>query len=102
MRPVLAIDTPKRSVAFMRFLWNRFWADQCFEAAGALAYTTLFALVPLGALGLALISAFQAFEAVKSRAVQFIFEQLVPSAGEEVLSQFNSFFEKQAVISLDF
>ena len=26
--------------SFPRFLWTRFWDDQCFEAAGALAYTT--------------------------------------------------------------
>lgn len=100
MPNVLSLRSQKRSVAFMRFLWHRFWDDQCFEAAGALAYTTLFALVPLGAVGLALISAFDAFEAVKSRALQFVFEQLVPSAGSEVLTQFNSFFEKAAQLSV--
>lgn len=100
MQNVLSLRSQKRSVAFMRFLWHRFWDDQCFEAAGALAYTTLFALVPLGAVGLALISAFDAFEAVKSRALQFVFEQLVPSAGSEVLTQFNSFFEKAAQLSV--
>lgn len=100
MPNVLSLKSQRRGVAFMRFLWHRFWDDQCFEAAGALAYTTLFALVPLGAVGLALISAFDAFEAVKSRALQFVFEQLVPSAGAEVMSQFNSFFEKAAQLSV--
>ena len=33
--------------AFARFLWTRFLDDRCFETAGALSYTTLFALVPL-------------------------------------------------------
>lgn len=100
MRPVLPTESTKRGVAFARFLWHRFWDDQCFEAAGALAYTTLFALVPLGALGLALISAFDAFEAVKTRALEFVFSQLIPSAGEEVLAQFNNFFEKAAQLSI--
>ena len=36
-----------RRRAFARFLWRRFLADKCFETAGALSYTTLFAVVPL-------------------------------------------------------
>jgi membrane protein len=98
--PPPLLESPKRSVAFAKFLWKRFWDDNCFEAAGALSYTTLFALVPLGAVGLAIVSAFDAFEAVKSRALEFIFQQFVPSAGTEVLGQLNNFFEKASHLSV--
>lgn len=97
--PQPLMESPRRSVAFARFLWQRFWDDNCFEAAGALAYTTLFALVPLGAVGLAVLSAFDAFETVKSRALEFVFSQFIPSAGHEVLEQLNSFFEKASQLS---
>ena len=33
--------------AFARYLWQRFRDDNCFQYAGALSYTTVFALVPL-------------------------------------------------------
>ena len=36
-----------RAATFARFLWRRFLDDNLFQAAGSLAYTTAFALVPL-------------------------------------------------------
>ena len=35
---------------FFRFLWDRFLGDNLFQAAGALSYTTVFALVPAPAM----------------------------------------------------
>ena len=35
-----------RAGAFFRFTWKRFLGDRLFEAAGALSFTTVFALVP--------------------------------------------------------
>ena len=43
---LLHLRDPARRIAFMRFLLRRFWDDNLFEAAGSLAYTTVFALVP--------------------------------------------------------
>ncbi len=70
--------------AFARFLWRRFIDDQCFEAAGALAYTTLFALVPLAAVALAIVALFPVFGDVRDTVTEFIFSNFVPAAGAEV------------------
>lgn len=79
----MRIDRDK-SWAFARFLWRRFLDDQCFEAAGALAYTTLFALVPLAAVALAIVAMFPVFGEVRDTLTEFIFSNFVPAAGTEV------------------
>ena len=50
-----------RSGSFLRFLWRRFVDDRLFEAAGALAFTTVFALVPLSMVVFGVLSAFPVF-----------------------------------------
>jgi len=71
-------------LAFQRFLLRRFWDDQCFEAAAALAYTTLFALVPLASVAIAIVSLFPVFETVRGTLSEFIFSNFVPASGAEV------------------
>lgn len=73
-----------RSVAFVRFLGRRFVDDQCFEAAGALSYTTLFALVPLAAATFGILAAFPQFEVWSAQLSHFVFANFVPSAAQEV------------------
>jgi membrane protein len=70
--------------AFGHFLWRRFRDDNCFETAGALSYTTLFAIVPLLSAVLAMISLFPAFAALRGTLSNFIFRNFVPGAGETV------------------
>lgn len=74
----------ERGWAFSRFLWRRFVDDQCFEVAGALAFTTLFALVPLAAVALAIVALFPVFGSVRDTLTEFIFSNFVPAAGAEV------------------
>ncbi|HET9835353.1 MAG TPA: YihY family inner membrane protein [Rhodanobacteraceae bacterium] len=74
----------ERLRAFAHFLWQRFVDDKCFETAGALSYTTLFAIVPLLAAVLAIISAFPVFAEWRDRFSDFIFRNFVPSAGNAV------------------
>jgi membrane protein len=74
----------ERLRAFARFLWQRFLDDKCFETAGALSYTTLFAIVPLLAAVLAIVSAFPVFAEWRDRFSDFIFRNFVPSAGSAV------------------
>ncbi|HEX6613551.1 MAG TPA: YihY family inner membrane protein [Rhodanobacteraceae bacterium] len=74
----------ERLRAFARFLWQRFVDDKCFETAGALSYTTLFAIVPLLAAVLAIISAFPVFAEWRDRFSDFVFRNFVPSAGSAV------------------
>lgn len=70
--------------AFGHFLWRRFRDDNCFETAGALSYTTLFAIVPLLAAVFAIVSAFPAFAGLRDTMSNFIFHNFVPGAGATV------------------
>lgn len=70
--------------SFARFLRRRFVEDKCFETAGALSYTTLFALVPLMASVIGILSAFPMFSDWTGQLVDFIFRNFVPATGMTV------------------
>lgn len=70
--------------AFGLFVWRRFVADKCFETAGALSYTTLFALVPLMAAVFGILAALPAFAGMSLRLQDFVFSNFVPAAGRAV------------------
>ncbi len=70
--------------AFARFLWQRLLDDKCFETAGALSFTTLFAIVPMLAAVIAIVSVFPAFAELRDSVTHFIFRSFVPAAGETV------------------
>ncbi len=74
----------ERLRAFAHFLWRRFRDDNCFETAGALSYTTLFAIVPLLSAILAMLSLFPAFAPLRDTLSNFIFRNFVPGAGDTV------------------
>lgn len=72
------------AVAFVRHLWRRFVDDKCFETAGALSYTTLFALVPLTAAVFGILSVFRVFDTWTDKLTDFLFRNFVPAAGATV------------------
>lgn len=74
----------ERIVLFSKFLLRRFLDDRCFESAGALAYTTLFALVPLSAVVFAVLSAFPMFHDWTERITSFLFNNFVPASARGV------------------
>jgi membrane protein len=77
-------DLLKESGRFAIYLWRRFWKDECLSMAGILSYSTLLALVPLTAVAFAIISAFPVFDEWTVAVQNFVFENLVPAAGETV------------------
>ena len=82
----------ERITSFSRFLLNRFVDDRCFESAGALAYTTMFALVPFSAVVFAVLSAFPVVEVWSQKLTEFIFANFVPvsaRAVEQYLREFS-------------
>lgn len=98
------IDTARRWLAridreraseFWRFLWHRFLDDSCFESAGALAYTTMFALVPFTAVVFGVLSAFPVFDEWAARLTDFVFSNFVP-ASARVLEQYLQGFAASA------
>lgn len=86
----------ERITQFFRFLLSRFVDDRCFESAGALAYTTMFALVPFSAVVFAVISAFPDFQVWSTRITEFLFANFVPSSAREV-QQYLLGFTRSAV-----
>ena len=80
-----------RPLAFARFMLQRFLDDRCPQAAGALAYTTLFALVPLITAVLGILSAFPAFAEWQDKITQYMFDNFVPSAGDTIHAYFTEF-----------
>ncbi len=70
--------------SFSHFLWTRFLDDRCFETAGALAYTTLFALVPLSMVVFSVLSAFPVFDVWTEQLTNFVFANFVPSSARAV------------------
>lgn len=76
---------------YVAFAVRRFYSDQGAQAAGALTYTTLLALVPLLAIAFAIFSAFPAFEAIQDRLEATLFENLVPEVGDEVRGYISGF-----------
>ncbi len=81
----------ERALTFARFLWRRFLDDECFQTAGALSYTTVFALVPLTAAVFGVLSAFPVFSVWTDQLTNFIFRNFVPAAGATVQSYLLAF-----------
>lgn len=73
-----------RAGSFFRFLLRRFLDDRLFEAAGALAFTTLFALVPLSMVVFGALSAFPVFDQWSDQLSAYVFANFVPSSARAV------------------
>ncbi|WP_133000712.1 YihY family inner membrane protein [Luteimonas arsenica] len=82
-----------RAMSFGRFLWRRFLDDRLFEAAGALSFTTTFALVPLSMVVFGVLSAFPVFEEWRDLLSEFLFANFVPSSAQGVRDWLLSFSE---------
>ena len=80
-----------RALAFVRFTVQRFIDDRCQQSAGALACTTLFALVPLTAALVGILQGFPAFAEWQERITDFIFQNFVPATGEAVRGYLTQF-----------
>ena len=81
----------KQLSAFARFVLRRFLDDNCLESAGALAFTTLFALVPIVTVAFGILSAFPVFAEWRADISAFVFRNFVPAAGEAVESYLTQF-----------
>lgn len=68
-------------VALARHLLERATRDNVLGVAASLAYTSLLGLVPLLAMGLAVLSAFSVFDGVRDQMQKFIFTTFVPASG---------------------
>ena len=81
----------ERVVAFLNFTWQRFVEDRCLQTAGALSFTTVFALVPLTAAVLGVLAAFPGFAGWREQLTHWVFQNFVPAAGDTVQGYLTQF-----------
>lgn len=81
----------ERVGTFFGFTWTRFLEDRCMQTAGALAYTSVFALVPLTAAVLGILAAFPGFAGWREQITAWVFENFVPAAGSTVQGYITQF-----------
>ena len=82
---------PRRVLRFAAYTWRRFLADDCLRSAASLSYATLLALVPLIAIGLAILSGFPVFESVEDQIQDLILSSFLPETSAAVSSQLAEF-----------
>ncbi len=70
---------------------RRYTKDRCGRVAGALAFTSSLAVVPLTAVGFAVLSVFPVFESWMAALQAFVISNFVPAAGEAVSSYLQQF-----------
>jgi membrane protein len=79
------------TLTFSRYVLHRFNRDGCFAASGALSYTTLVSLIPLGVVGLGILSAFPNFASARERILAVLFANFVPTISKEAAWWFQYF-----------
>jgi len=84
----------QRLMAFSHFIGRRFNDDQCFEAAGALSFTTVFAMVPLLTVALSVFASFPEFSRFSEAVTSFVFRHFVPTSGVEIEAYLREFIDK--------
>lgn len=78
-------------LVFLRYAGLRYRHDRASGMAAALGYTTLLSLVPLLAIGLAMLAAFPVFDSVRAQVLDWAFSNFVPAVGEAVRVQIERF-----------
>src|SRR5262249_4470281 len=74
-----------------RYALHRFSRDRCLAASGALSYTTLVSLVPLGVIALGILSAFPNFADVRQELLDLVFRNFVPQISAQAAWWFQYF-----------
>src|SRR5271154_6454179 len=82
---------PRRLFCFLRAVEKRFRGDDALMMAAALSYTSLLSLVPLLAIGLAILAAFPTFEVIRGELQSTLVKILVPEVGQQVRQVIDGF-----------
>ncbi|MFW5688048.1 MAG: YihY/virulence factor BrkB family protein [Spirochaetota bacterium] len=79
---------------------RRFSRDACAGRAAGLAFSTVFALVPLTAVVVALLTTLDVFEPVVEESQRALLEELVPAASDQVFESLAQFSENTRALGL--
>jgi len=88
-----------RTGTFLRFLWRRFLDDRLFESAGALSFTTVFALVPLSMVVFGVLSAFPVFSHWSDQLSDYIFSNFVPGSARAIEGYLRQFSQNTSQLT---
>lgn len=98
-----AIETVRQPVArmvpFPRYVLRRVLSDQVLLVAGDLGYISLIGLVPMLAIGFAILAAFPALGNLRGRIEDLIFQNFVPSFGQQVQEAVARFVDASAELT---
>ncbi|TCZ83420.1 YihY family inner membrane protein [Lysobacter sp. N42] len=89
-----------RAQAFFRFLARRSFDDNLFQAAGALAFTTAFAIVPLSIVVFSVLKALPGFQDWSDQLSHYVFANFVPSTARSVESHLQKFLTGSAGLTV--
>lgn len=94
------LDRLGHVLGFPAYVLRRAVKDQVFLVAGDLGYMSLIALVPMFAIGFAMLAAFPAFEGARAWVERFIFQNFVPSFGQQVQEAVARFVDASAELTV--
>src|ERR1700674_5870718 len=83
-------------VGFLRFVLRRWTEDRCPQIAGSLTYTTLLAIVPMFAVGVAVLSSAPFFEDLMSKVKVFLLLNLMPEIAGRIITVYMEEFSANA------
>ena len=89
-----------RGQRLTKHVWQHFLEDRCLEEAASLSYTSLLALVPLLAVTFGIVAAFPVFNVWSDQLQQFIFDNMMPAAGEQIVPHLNEFLGSVSGLTL--
>lgn len=90
----------RRLKRLLRHVWAHFQEDRCLEEAASLGYTSLLSLVPLLAVAFGIIAVFPVFNEWSDRLQAIIFENFMPSTGEQIVPYLNAFLDSVSKLTL--
>ena len=94
----MAHDWGRAVYTFGRYAVLRFWNGGGLQAASALTYSSLLALVPIATIAFSILSAFPAFGVLKGAAQRWLVEMLVPEVGHTVLNYLEGFSQNTGAV----
>jgi len=90
---------PERIANFALYTVKRFLGDDCLLQAAGLSYVALLAMVPLFAIGLAILAAFPAFDQVRVDLQALVFQNFMPETGGQVNQYIVTFLDNASKAS---
>ncbi|MEE8534408.1 MAG: YihY family inner membrane protein [Kiloniellales bacterium] len=96
LRRVLGVQA---GLGILVYAGRRFLADDCQGRAAELSYVSLLAIVPLFAVGLAILAGFPVFAAFRADLQHLVLSSLLPDVGLEISGQVASFVDKASKLT---